>query len=170
MAMHVAGMQRAVGRLNRGRAGEVQVLIAAGFDEAAVAGCIDPLVGAGLEVILVSQATRWVVGRHGLKAKATLTIDQARARPLPRALVVPGDAACVSALWADPRVHTLLVEALSAGTVVAALRDSQVPLARMAVVAEGGPPNLLTQDSHSLSDFIQVVVARVSKAQSASIR
>lgn len=96
------------------RASPVVVLIATGFDELEVAGCLHPLREAGLRVALVGLTSGIIFGQHGLRVLPDVTLGQFHAAQWPpRLLVIPGGSGHAAALVADPRVHQLLQATLA---------------------------------------------------------
>ncbi len=88
------------------------VLVADGFDESQVVGCVSVLRELGIACQLTSLAAGPVTGAHGLTVQPDTSLEAALTGVTADLIVVPGGAACVGALSLDPRVRQL-VEALT---------------------------------------------------------
>lgn len=137
----------------------IYILVASGFDEGDVIACLDPLRSAGVLTVMVCPSTRRVRGEHGLSVEAGLTLEQAGALPLPRAILIPGGGASADALWADPRAHALVLAVLRAGAVVGAFGASQTPLARLAMAHNA--PSFVLQGEKAAADFVSELITRL---------
>lgn len=86
----------------------VYILVAPGFEEAAVIYCLTQLRQAGLPVSLVGLMAGQIAGWHGLSICPDLTLDEVDAHEPMKLAVIPGGQQCATALLTDPRVHRLL--------------------------------------------------------------
>jgi putative intracellular protease/amidase len=129
----------------------VVILIAPGYDELAVATCVNGLRQAGLAVSLVSTAAGLIGSAHGLTIRPDELIDRRATAPLPRLLILPGPAGCAEILLADPRVHRLMICVRQSGGAVAALEGAQSVVAQAGLAATG----MLTQENLELTSFLQ---------------
>lgn len=96
------------------------ILVADGFDEEPVAGCLSQVRQAGVACRLVGLAISPVVGQHGLKVWTDVSLEVALAERPPELLVIAGGAACTRALGRDPRVQQWAGAVLNSGGQVAA--------------------------------------------------
>lgn len=95
------------------------ILVAEGFDEEQVAGCVRQVRQAGIVCRLVGLTFGPVVGQNGLKVWTDASLEAALAEPPPKWLIVAGGAACTGALGRDPRVQQLAEAVLNDGGQVA---------------------------------------------------
>ncbi len=95
------------------------ILIAGGFDEEPVAGCVRQVRQAGIVCQLVGLVFGPVVGQNGLKLWTDASLETALIGPPPQWLIVAGGVACTRALGRDPRVQQLAEAVLNGGGQVA---------------------------------------------------
>lgn len=135
----------------------VVILIAPGYDELAVATCVNELRRAGLAVSLVSTVAGLISSAHGLTIRPDELIERRATAPLPRVLILPGPAGCAEMLLADPRVHRLMAKVRKAGGTVAVLEGAQ------SVAAQAGlaTAEVLMQGNAELLSFLQQVADRI---------
>ncbi len=97
------------------KSGQVQVilLLADGFDEAAVSLILTSLRQAGLAVSLVGLRANRVCGAHGMVIVPNISLDRLleQSRPI-SALILPSGTAHLARLRVDPRVSRLLQRSL----------------------------------------------------------
>ncbi|MFQ5611365.1 MAG: DJ-1/PfpI family protein [Anaerolineae bacterium] len=94
----------------------IVILLADGFDEAEAGLFIGRLRAAGLSVQVVGLSVRPVAGAHDLTLKLDDSMETVcRAPKRVWAVIIPGGAAHVARLQADPRVHDLLHRVLDQG-------------------------------------------------------
>jgi hypothetical protein len=88
---------------------QILMLLADGFDEAAMGTILTTLRQAGLAVSLVGLRSNRVSGAHGLTIVPNASLDRiVVVRPPVRALIVPGGTGHLARLRVDPRVNMLI--------------------------------------------------------------
>jgi hypothetical protein len=103
---------------------QIILLLADGFDEAAVSIILTNLRQAGLAVNLVGLRSRRVSGAHGMIVVPNTSLDRVLEISSPiLALILPGGASHLTRLRVDPRVSTLLQRSIMEETILVGLED-----------------------------------------------
>jgi putative intracellular protease/amidase len=134
------------------------ILIAPGFEEEAVVCCLSRLREAGIAVSLVGLSASLVRGEHGLAVRPDTSLERLLNSAPPWLVLVPGGAACASALMADPRVHQLLAATASQGGQIAATFNVQSILANVLPSAFSGNSLIVQQNDLDLNEFAERLV------------
>jgi len=109
------------------------ILLAPDFREGTIVYCLERLRQAGVAVSLVGLSARMVKGLHGMVVRPDFSLGELISKmdtqssgcadhPL---IIIPGGNACISALFADPRVHQLIQSALQKEGLVAAMPEAE---------------------------------------------
>jgi len=82
--------------------------LAPGFDEVLLVACLSGLHEQGFFPQVLTLSARSTRGAHGLQVQGDVSMETALKRRAPNLLIIPGPAASVSTLLADPRTWQML--------------------------------------------------------------
>jgi transcriptional regulator GlxA family with amidase domain len=145
------------------RRSQVIVLLADGFDEAAVSLVLSTLRQAGVAVSLVGLRAGPANGAYGMVVVPDMSLDRLLERDGSNsALIVPGGAGHLARLQADPRVGGLLRRAVEVEAMVVGLDQAADELIRQLVETNHGsdlePP---PQGEKELETIVAMLVQRL---------
>ena len=122
------------------------------------------LSGQGMTLACLGLRTGWILGAAGGRVEADVlisqVIDEHRERPLPSGLLLAGGVTCGQHLLADPRVHLLVQQMLTAGHPVGLLRPVSYALVDLLERRARGSL-LLWQEAQTTAEFIPAFVNRI---------
>lgn len=105
----------------------IYVLLADGFEEVEAMAPVDILRRGGVEAALVGVGSQWIIGAHGIRVQADVTLDAVDADGCDM-LVLPGGAG-YQVLRDTPAVGALIDNVAARGRVVAAICAAPTVLA-----------------------------------------
>lgn len=138
---------------------QVVILIAPGYDELAVATCVNEFRQAGLAVAIVSTIAGLIASIHGLSIRPDELIDRRATAPVPRLIILPGSSGCAEILLSDPRVHRLMARTRESGGIVATLASANAAAAEAGLWRAG----VMAQGDVELSDFLRQLADRIAE-------
>lgn len=138
---------------NLNQQNKILILLAAGFEETAVAYCLDNMREAGLPISLVGLSAGILKSWHGLAVRPDYSLDQLTPEAANRGIIVPGGPQCVSALLTDPRIHQLLDATLQRGGFVAVLATAVPAFTQSAFLSATSDKHLLHQGEMDIREF-----------------
>jgi len=140
------------------------LVCANGYGEEAVKEARMILSGQGMTLAFLGLRTGWIRGAAGGRVEADVlisqVIDEHRERPLPSGLLLAGGVTCGQHLLADPRVHLLVQQMLTAGHPVGLLRPVSYALVDLLERRARGSL-LLWQEAQTTAEFIPAFVNRI---------
>lgn len=144
---------------------QVVILVAPGFDEESVIHCLCQMRQRGTAVALVGVPSNLVTGVSGLVVHPDYSLTQlyqAGSANSHRLLILPGGAACATALLSDPRVHHIIKKTFTDGGLVATT-SSIVPqiLTNIGIVELTNTHRFLAQGTQNRSDFIGLLIDHI---------
>lgn len=110
-------------RLNRHNIGTVFVLLGNGFAEQETVACVERMRQTNVPVFLVGITAGLITGKHGLKIKSDYSLEEVKAAPLPKMVIIPNGIEIY--LATDPRVHHLINDTLGNQGIVAAMSTAE---------------------------------------------
>ena len=135
------------------------ILVAPGFEEAAVIYCLTQLRQAGLPVSLVGLMAGQIAGWHGLSICPDLTLDEVDAHEPMKLAVIPGGQQCATALLTDPRVHRLL-HTLIAQEGRVGVMDTAIPvITQFGLLPESMDGYYVMQNEEGMDSFVTELVS-----------
>lgn len=137
----------------------VYILVAPGFEEAAVIYCLTKLREAALPVSLVGLVVGQIAGWHGLSICPDLTLDEVDAHKPMKLAVIPGGQQCATALLTDPRVHRLL-HTLIAQEGRVGVMDTAIPVVtQFGLLPESIDGHYVMQNEEGMDGFVTELVS-----------
>jgi 4-methyl-5(b-hydroxyethyl)-thiazole monophosphate biosynthesis len=141
----------------------VLILLAKGFQEGTTVYCLERLRQAGISVSLVGMSARNIKGYHGVTLRPDLSMEQLPDVSSYRLIILPAGKACVSALFADPRVHQLIEMTLHNRGLVAAMPDAEVMLELSGFVTSRTAPSFIWRSNGELEDFATQLIDNLAE-------
>lgn len=136
------------------------ILLAREFAESSTVTCLERLREAGIPVSLVGLSAGLITGSHGLAIRPDLTLDQVLPAARHDLVMLPRGMAAVSALFADPRVHRLIVGTLDNHGLVAAAPEAQLLFEQAGLITPGATASFLWQ-GEDLEQFVSQLIERL---------
>ncbi len=137
----------------------VYILVAPGFEEAAVIYCLTQLREVGLPVSLVGLVAGQIAGWHGLSICPDLTLDEVDAQEPMKFAVIPGGQQCATTLLTDPRVHRLLHTLIAQEGRVGVMGTAIPVVTQFGLLPESMDGHYVLQNEESMDGFMAELVS-----------
>jgi len=149
--------------MSKTRRTQVILLLADGFDEAAVSVILTALRQIGLAVTVVGLRARRVSGAHGLTIVPNTSLDRLLGESLSiSALILPGGLGYLSRLQIDPRVSTLLQQTMGQEALLVSLSNPVTQMIRDLAQVKGQQVKVIEPKAEMyLEAFAEVLAAQL---------
>ncbi len=137
---------------------KILIVLASGFEEAAIVYCLDHMREAGLPISLVGLSAGILKGLHGLAVRPDVSLDQLSPDAAYRGVIVPGGQQCISALLTDPRFHRLLDTTLQHEGFVAAMATAVPLLSQYGIQHSAMTTRFIQQGEMGICEFIEYLI------------
>ncbi len=140
------------------------LLLADGFDEAAVSIILTTLRQVGLPISLTGLRSRRVRGAHGLVIMPNTSLDRVLEKSSPiLALIIPNGAGHLARLRVDPRVRNLLHRCLAEQATLVSLGEQAVGLVVDLAESNGETLNIIQPEAGMyLEDFAAILAQQLT--------
>ena len=129
------------------------ILLAPEFKEGRTVYCLERLREAGISVSMIGLSAGLISGYHGMTVRPDFTLSQMPDCVSHKVVLIPDGKACVSALFADPRIHRLIKATLAGHGIVAAMPEAESMLERAGLVTSESAPSFVWSRDKDLKTF-----------------
>lgn len=138
--------------------GSALILLAADFREGRTVYCVERLRQAGISVSLVGLSAGLITGYHGMTLRPDVTLSQLPEAMNHKLVLIPDGKECISALFADPRVHQLIETTLENQGLVAAMPEAEAMLEQASLVTSGTAASFMWQKDRDFEGFVKELI------------
>lgn len=141
---------------------KVFIMVASGFEESAVATCVENLRCSGVSVSLVGLRSRLTSGKHGLTMEADKLLGEVEQHIAKDDIIIlPGAQECITSLLSDPRVHSLIRTVLDKDGTVAATRSAEM-MTKTVAIPNYAKNQFIPQGQQSIPQFVDSLIRLAS--------
>jgi hypothetical protein len=109
----------------------------------------------------VGLSARLIRGYHGMTVRPDVTLGQLTGTADHKLVLIPDGKECVSALFADPRVHQLIENTLKTQGVVAAMPEAETMLERSGLVTSSTASSFVWRRDKDLTEFTAELISHL---------